>query len=158
MMRLIHPGAAMSKRLLRYLSLVLPVLGAPAHAAGDAGLGSTLDAAYGVWSQGMQSGDMAQIMSLYTEDAVWCGVDGACFTGHAAIEAMNRDRIQRNGAMRSVEPKTTSLSREGDYVYEWGHTRVVSAKGEQRSVHYLAVWRRQPDGGWKISRDILLPD
>lgn len=148
----------MSKRLRKVLSIAMPVLSAAAQAAGDNDPSIQLRAAYAVWSQGMQSGDLAQIMSLYSDDAVWCGLDGACYSGRAAIEAMNKDRIQHNGPMRSVEPKTESMALEGDYLYEWGNTRVVTAAGETRHVRYLAVWRRQPDKRWKISRDILLPD
>ncbi len=149
----------MYSRLLRYLALALPFAftQSDALAAAHDGAAADIRAAYGVWSRGMQQGDASLVMSVFDEEAVWCAQDGRCFSGRAAIETMNRERFQKNGAMRSAEPKTTKLAEDGDFIHEWGNTRIVSATGEIRVVHYLAVWRRQQDGAWKIFRDILLP-
>ena len=50
----------------------------------------------------------------------------------------------------------------GDLAYETGRYSFTLA-GEGKATRtvtgkYVEVWKRQPDGGWKMFRDIGLPD
>jgi ketosteroid isomerase-like protein len=40
----------------------------------------------------------------------------------------------------------------------WSYTFQPSGKAEQHiGGHYVTVWRKQPDGGWKIWADMGVP-
>jgi len=43
------------------------------------------------------------------------------------------------------------------YIYEWGQAKIVDAEGAANGGSYFTIWKRQPDGHWKIFRNIVLP-
>jgi ketosteroid isomerase-like protein len=46
---------------------------------------------------------------------------------------------------------------QGDFVYEWGRSETVLLDGKKMGGRFLTVWERQPDGGWKILRNVGIP-
>ncbi len=57
---------------------------------------------------------------------------------------------------------TVSVQVEGDTAYETGTNRVTVQAGDAppvtRTGRYLTVWKRQPDGVWRIRVDAIVPD
>ena len=59
--------------------------------------------------------------------------------------------------------ETTNLWVFGDEAYETGkYSYTFTPEGSDKEVvragKYVVIWRIQPDGSWKIYRDIGLPD
>jgi ketosteroid isomerase-like protein len=57
---------------------------------------------------------------------------------------------------------TASVQVDGDTAYETG-TNCVTVRARDappvtRSGRYLTVWKRQPDGVWRIRVDAIVPD
>ena len=129
-----------------------------------AGPGDALDDAVrkanAEWADAMKTGDARVIAAPYTETAVFVLADGKCLQGREAIEALYRDGFQRGGLASSTHIVSKSLVRDGDLAYESGYAEVgVTRQGKAVSNRgrYLTVWQAQPDGQWKIVRNIVLP-
>ena len=55
------------------------------------------------------------------------------------------------------EPKESEVASSGDLGYTWGTSTVTyQENGLKKRIHgkYTSVWRKQPDGSWKVIVDI----
>ena len=43
------------------------------------------------------------------------------------------------------------------YVYEWGEATAKFTGGKSIVDRYLTVWQEQPDGTWKVIRNLVIP-
>lgn len=109
------------------------------------------------WGPAMQKGDADTVMAAYAPDAVFCTGDGKCYTGFDTIAAMTKARFAARGPAKSAEARTTQMVEDRGFIYEWGQAKIVNAKGEVNGGSYFTVWRKQPDGHWKIFRNLVLP-
>ena len=131
------------------------------HAQGsaiDAVARKNIDAGNQAWVDGMKAGAAAPIAATYAENAVDCTADGECMRGRAAIEAYFQARIAKAGKAMAASAHTTGSVQQGDFVYEWGQSEVAFPNGQKTAHRYLTVWQRQRDGGWKIFRNMPIPD
>ncbi len=82
--------------------------------------------------------------------------------GRAAVEEAMRSFFERSGAATSTRVDIGDVVLDGDLAYEWGHSefRFAPKTGgpAERAGRYLAVWKRQTDGGWKLLRNLGLDD
>ena len=49
------------------------------------------------------------------------------------------------------------MGADGTLGYTWGRYRVEAGDSITGRGRYLTVWRRQPDGSWKVDADIGSP-
>ena len=71
-----------------------------------------------------------------------------------------RDGFEKGGAASSTKIESKHLVRDGDIAYESGFAEVAvvrNGKSITRGSRYLTVWQAQPDGQWKILRNVVLP-
>jgi hypothetical protein len=47
---------------------------------------------------------------------------------------------------------------QGLFVYEWGQAEAHFPGGTRIVARYLTAWQEQPDGTWKIFRNLVIPD
>jgi uncharacterized protein (TIGR02246 family) len=126
----------------------------------DAKLDAAVRKANDEWAAAMKTGDAAVIAAPYTDRAVFVSIDGTCVQGRDAIETMYRAGFARAGLASTTKIESKSLVVDGDLAYESGYAEVGSVKEGKPSVRggrYLTVWQRQPDGDWKIIRNVVLP-
>lgn len=86
--------------------------------------------------------------------------DGTCLHGRADVEKLYRDGFKTGGRASSTKIESKHLVRDGDLAYESGFAEVgVVREGKPvvRGSRYLTVWQAQPDGGWKILRNLVMP-
>jgi uncharacterized protein (TIGR02246 family) len=128
--------------------------------SGDPRLDRAIQTANSDWSAAMKTGDAATIAAPYLDDAVFVGPGGSCTRGKAAIEAMYRERFSKSGKALSTRIEPHRVAADGALAYEWGYgeiTSLANGKPATRGGPYLTVWARQPDGEWKILRNVVLP-
>src|SRR5262249_37103370 len=117
--------------------------------------------ANGEFEVAMTKSDTAAIAAPYEADAVFVGIDGTATKGRAQIEQLYRDRFAKSGPALETRIESEQVMLAGEFAYESGRG-IIKLKGKEASVptwaRFLTVWRRQPDGDWKISRNIVLPD
>lgn len=109
------------------------------------------------WGTAIVKGDAETIAAAYGPDAVFCTRDGKCFSGYDAILALTKAALAKTGPMTSAAAHTSHREEDHGYIYEWGQATETTAKGEIRAGGYFTIWKQQPDGHWKIFRNIVLP-
>jgi len=116
-----------------------------------------IDAGNQAWIDGMKAGDIRRIGATYAEDAVDCDPTGNCIEGRSRIERRIAGELASLGRARSAAVKSWGMTEHGSFVYEWGQAEAGFADGKSLVEKYLTVWQRQPDGTWKIFRNLVLP-
>lgn len=117
-----------------------------------------IDAGNQAWVEGMKTGSMAGVIASYAEDAVDCSPAGDCVQGRDAIAQFMNERIAKMGKATSALVSSAGSVQQGDFVYEWGRARAEFRGHRTIAGRYLTAWRRQPDGSWKIFRNISIPN
>ena len=117
-----------------------------------------IDAGNQAWVDGMKAGEVSLIAGTYAADALDCGPTGDCIRGRAAIERHLTEQFAKLGRALSASAISGGAVQQGDFVYEWGRAEASFAHGKRQVDRYLTVWRRETDGGWKIFRNLVIPD
>lgn len=117
-----------------------------------------IDAGNQAWIDGVKSGEAAPIAATYADDGLDCGPTGECVCGRAAIEQEIKDLFAKRGRAQGAQVSSVGSEQQGDYVYEWGQAEASFATGNKLVERYLTVWHREADGGWKIFRNMVIPD
>jgi ketosteroid isomerase-like protein len=127
-------------------------------AAIEPGARREIDAGNQAWVDGVKQGKAASIAATYTEDATDCGPTGDCIQGRTAIEQHMKDQFGKLGHAQSASVTSMGSVQQGNFVYEWGQAVASFANGKKVVDRYLTVWQRQPDGSWKIFRNMVIPN
>ena len=120
---------------------------------------SAIDAANSGWLPAMERGDAAAVAAAYADDGVLLTSKGAAFRGRAAIAARYRDELEHMGRVVGGGLVQEGVTVSGGMIYEWGHGWLAFQKDGKRRVSsgpYFTVWRRGPDGAWRIFRNLVL--
>lgn len=85
-------------------------------------------------------------------------VPGAIVRGDSARRALMSGLLDDPHLKLVWEPDTAVVAASGDIGYTIGHSQVrqTNADGSvtiRSTGRYLTVWRRQPDGSWKVELD-----
>jgi len=126
----------------------------PASASARAGI----DAGNQAWIDGVKAGNIDKILATYTNDAVDCGPSGECFKGQLQIKQHMNAQLTSLGRAHTAAVATWGSSQQGDFVYEWGQAEATFADGKKVVDKYLTVWQKQTDGGWRIFRNLVIPN
>ena len=110
------------------------------------------------WIDGMKQGNVGLIAATYTPEAVDCSAEGDCIRGRPAIEKHIKEELAKSGKADSASVISVGSVQQGRCVYEWGEARAHFPNGESIMDKYLTVWQRQPDGSWKIFRNLVIPN
>jgi ketosteroid isomerase-like protein len=124
----------------------------------DVSARAAVDAGNQAWIDGIKTEDVKRIIATYTEDAVDCGSTGECLRGLVQIERQMTTQLASLGRARSAAVKTWGSTEQGSFVYEWGQAEATFGSGKKLVEKYLTVWQKQPDGTWKIFRNMVIPD
>ena len=117
-----------------------------------------IDAGNQAWIDGMRQGNVGLIAATYTSDAVDCSAEGDCIRGLAAIEEHMKEGMAKLGKAESASVTSSGSVQQGRFVYEWGHAEASFSNGKKIVDQYLTAWRKEPDGTWKIFRNLVIPN
>jgi len=124
----------------------------------DVSARASVDAGNQAWIDGVKTQDVKHIIATYAEDAVDCGPTGECIRGRLQIERHMTTQLASLGRASSAAVKTWGSTEQGSFVYEWGQAEATFDSGRKLVEKYLTVWQKQPDGSWKIFRNMVIPD
>jgi ketosteroid isomerase-like protein len=117
-----------------------------------------IDAGNQAWIDGMKQGNVAMIAATYTSDAVDCSPEGDCIRGRTAIAQHMTESMAKLGKAESASVASAGSVRQGRFVYEWGQAEASFPNGKKVVDRYLTAWREEPDGTWKIFRNLVIPN
>jgi uncharacterized protein (TIGR02246 family) len=129
--------------------------------ADPAAVRQAIDSANARFATAMINGDTAALKANYTEDALFMGANEKTARGREEIGKAFAGML---GAMKvsAASLKSDDVILSGDYAIETGSytmtTQPKTGKAMSDAGKYLVVWKHQPDGSWKIIRDIYNSD
>jgi len=102
--------------------------------------------------------DLERYMSFYADDASLFWPGAPMVTGRAAIREFMRAFLSMPAFSLSFETAKVDVSGAGDLAYSCGTNKVtlVDPRGNRMKDRgkYLTVYRKQPDGTWKVVADM----
>lgn len=105
--------------------------------------------------------DIETLSALTDEDHIILIPNRAPIVGKAANDAANGAAFERFDFNESWTPEETVI--DGDLAYQRGTfttSSIPKAGGDKRTVSgaFLRIYRRQPDGQWRMTRDMFNSD
>ena len=117
---------------------------------------AAIEAANASFSEAFARGDAKALSAMYTPDAIVFPPDHEMIRGNQAIGEFWK--ATRDGGVQSASLTTIDVGRSGDLAYEVGKVILkIQPAGKEpttTAAKYVVVWTRQPDGSWKLHRDI----
>lgn len=114
------------------------------------------------WLASITAGDLEQVLAPLAPDFVLLPPNDTALTGLAAARTFFQGRLAWSQGVTHTEAKAdlNEVVATGDwgFVRVTSHSRVQPKSGgapEGHNTKYIQIWRRQPDGSWKIARDIF---
>lgn len=102
--------------------------------------------------------DLDRYVSFYAADAVLFWPGAPMVTDRAAIREFLQGFLSMPGFSLSFETVKVDVSRSGDLAYSYGTNKVTLVDPNGRMMKdngkYLTVYRKQPDGTWKVVADM----
>jgi uncharacterized protein (TIGR02246 family) len=146
-----------------YLSLFVLLLGfgalsckAPQKETNLAQVRKAIEDGDAKFGEAVRQGDGAAIAALYTEDATLLPPDSEMIKGKTGIEAFWKGGLQMG--IKDAVLTTEDVFAGGDLAYEIGRyalkIRPEGAEPVAQKGKYVVVWKRTPEGAWKLHVDI----
>jgi ketosteroid isomerase-like protein len=108
-------------------------------------------------AEAFEDPDPTAWVNCYTEDAIFAGPGSPTIEGRAALLA-----VAPQIAMSSLEIAADSTIGAGDFAATTGRATWISGPRDSGAPtvrrRFLMVWRRDPDGRWRIVRELLNED
>ncbi len=121
----------------------------------EAAIRATTDAAIAIANGSKDWGEYTEV--YYAPDAAVLPPNAETLHGRAAIEGF----LAAFPAMTEFTITVVTVEGSGDLAYVHGtyHMEMDTPEGPSSDAgKYIEVWKRQPDGGWKIAYDIFNSD
>jgi ketosteroid isomerase-like protein len=120
-----------------------------------------IDSAETRFSTALMKGDTAGINSVYADDAVILPPNMKAQRGRAGLSQMHAAMLA-NVTYPAVSLKSEDLIVSGDYGIERGSFRMTIqpkvGKPMEDVGKFISIWKKQPDGSWKMIRDMFSSD
>ena len=114
------------------------------------------------WANTVKTGDIARIVSYWSDDAIVLDPDRPARVGKAALKAMVEGAMKAPKFSITWEPERAVISQAGDMGYLIEHNRVTFADstGKTRTVFgkVVTIWKKDANGNWKCVVDISTPN
>lgn len=102
---------------------------------------------------------LADEKGIRTAFLAWLTEDARVFTPRMTRARDHYGREPGDGGHLAWYPEAMGMGASGDLAWSFGPWTYAAKKGEPVLVHghFLSLWRRQADGGWKVEADIGVP-
>lgn len=101
-------------------------------------------------------------VETFAEDGAMFPAGGPVVRGKDAIRALMAPAFEDDGFSLLWEPTEADVSASGDLGYTTGRFErtVTDPDGAPATTigKYITIWKKQPDGTWKVVADIGTPD
>ncbi len=104
-----------------------------------------------------QTHDVDKAMALYADDAVFIGSGLPAAVGKDNVRKVIQGLLTAPGLHVTVHTTSVTVARSGDLAMDQGTVDATGTgkdgKPVTNSSQYVLVWRKMPDGSWKIAAD-----
>ena len=127
----------------------------------NAAVTASLDSVRTLYGAALERRDSSQILTVFDDSAAFMPPNAAAGRGRAGIANVFRGILTGTQSLRvSHHPMDVTIA--GDYAIETGAFGLswqrTGAKIVSDSGKYMMVWKEEPDGNFKIYRDIFNSD
>jgi uncharacterized protein (TIGR02246 family) len=110
------------------------------------------------WVAAMHSGAVSQLAGMITDDVVFLAPGFPAIRGKMAVEAMYATFFAQFDGVEQTS-SVDEIQVAGEWAFAWGNEKLVlvpKAGGSPVVMQGkgMSIYRRQPDGSWKIARAI----
>jgi uncharacterized protein (TIGR02246 family) len=109
------------------------------------------------FTEAFNRGDAAALAAMYDTGAVVLAPNAPVMRGRQNIEALWAGARQQG--FKTLSLAVNSVEVIGNHAIELGdYTLVIQPPGQAEMTDrgkYMVVWKRQPDGSWKLYRDMF---
>jgi ketosteroid isomerase-like protein len=109
--------------------------------------------------------DADALTALLDDDAVLLQPGTPPIIGKAAFHDFMKQALAKSPSVKVVKyvPDIRDIQVTGNVAYEWGYFDAAQKSSDQQApenlrAKLLRVMKRQPDGSWKFTRVMWLPD
>ena len=145
---------------LFYIGLAAPLSAQTTRPAGATEAGKGIKAGNAAYIAAFARADAAALAQVYDTLGARLNEGGVVIRGRSAIAEDVGKFVSKTGPVR-VTLETKEVWPVQETAYEtgvWSYSFTPQGKAEQRiGGHYVTVWKRQADGGWKIWADMGVP-
>lgn len=131
----------------------------PASRAADE---AAIRATDGTWGRGVATKNLDRILALYEDGAVLFAPKAPAALGKSAIHDGWQGLLMAPGVIMTFKSISVAVSRSGDLALQRGTFQVQTTgkdgKVDTETGQAAVVWRKQPDGSWKIIADANADD
>jgi uncharacterized protein (TIGR02246 family) len=124
---------------------------------GAATVRAQIEQATARFSETFNRGDAAALAAMYDTGAVVLAPNAPPMRGRQNIEALWAGARQQG--FKTLDLVVNSVEVVGNHAIELGsYTLVIQPPGQGEATDrgkYMVIWRRQPDGSWKLYRDMF---
>jgi len=114
------------------------------------------------WSKAAESRDVDKLVSFYADDAIVLPAHAAIATTKDSIRNIFQRLLSIPGVALSWKPTNVTVAGSGDLAYSTGTYQMSAPDDSGKSItdhgKYVAVWKKQADGNWKVAVDIWNTD
>ena len=114
------------------------------------------------WSKAAESRDLEKLLSFYAEDAVVLPAHATIATTKDSIRNIFQKLLSIPGVALSWKPTKVTAAESGDLAYSTGAYEMSApddtGKPSIDRGKYVAVWKKQADGNWKVAVDVWNTD
>lgn len=101
---------------------------------------------------------MEGFLSFIADDAAFFPANAAIVTGREAVGAAWVEVLTTPGVSLRWQPIKAELARSGELGYTYGRYQLTATDAEGQSItrygKYVTIWKKQPDGAWRVVVDI----
>ena len=108
------------------------------------------------WADAAASKDVDRMLSFYTDDAVFIAPNGSLIKGKDDLQKLWSRFFKLPSYSLTWTATKVEASKDGTVAYSygtWEESRVRDDKKTTQTGTYLAVWKKQTDGSWKVAVD-----
>jgi uncharacterized protein (TIGR02246 family) len=101
--------------------------------------------------------DLDKCMALYADDAVLLGSGAPAAVGKDSVRKFIQGMLAAPGLKLTLNTTSVMVARSGDLAMDQGTVEATvtdkTGKPVTSTSQYVLVWKKTPDGSWKIAAD-----